>query len=65
MLLLRNKEKQNVLEMAIKEQSSRCVNLILDTISSVSLNNIHAVKKEFSKLLEYNSFEKYLQLCFF
>jgi hypothetical protein len=65
LILLDNKEGKNVLEIAMEANNSRCVNLILDKISRISINNIHALKDRFSELLDYNGFEDYLKLCFF
>jgi hypothetical protein len=65
MLLLKNADGDNVLQIALKHSNSRCVNLILEKISKISMNNIHAFKENFEELLNYNGFEDYLRLCFF
>ena len=65
MILLKNSEGNNVLQIALKQQNSKCVNLILEKISQISMNNIHAFKANFVELLNYNGFEGYLKLCFF
>jgi len=49
----------------MKNGNTRCVKLILDKLSAVSMNNIHAIKTNFVDLLNYNGFEDYLKLCFF
>jgi len=65
MIFLKDSNKDNVLQKAIKNGNTRCVKLILDKLSAVSMNNIHAVKQNFVDLLNYNGFEEYLKLCFF
>ena len=65
LLLMKNSNQKTVLQLAIDTESSRCVNLILEKISNLSMNNIHNVKENFGKLLEYNAFENYLALCFY
>jgi hypothetical protein len=65
MILLKDAEGNNVLQVALKRQNSKCVNLILEKMSKISMNNIHAFKANFVDLLNYNGFEEYLKLCFF
>lgn len=68
LLLLKNRDPNgpsNVLELAMQSSNARCVNLILDKLSKISMNNIHSLKNMMSQLLEYNGFEAYLSLCFF
>ncbi|CDW77734.1 wd-40 repeat protein [Stylonychia lemnae] len=65
MIFIKDNQGNNVLQKAIQYGNTRCVKLILDKLSSVSMNNIHAVKQNFGDLLDYNGFEEYLRLCFF
>eukprot|EP00347_Sterkiella_histriomuscorum_P005811 403355181 len=65
MLLIKDKNNQNVLQKAVENGNTRCVKLILDKLSAISMNNIHAIKQNFCDLIEYNGFEDYLRLCFF
>lgn len=60
MLLLRNNDGFNVLQLALKYENQRSVNLILKNLSGLSMNNIHALKENFTQLLDYNGFENYL-----
>ncbi|CDW72295.1 UNKNOWN [Stylonychia lemnae] len=62
MIFIKDNLGNNVLQKAIKNGNTRCVKLILDKLSSVSMNNIHAVKANFGDLLDYNGFEEYLRL---
>lgn len=65
MLLLKNSLGLNVLQVALKHENSRCVNLILEKLTQIQMNNIHALKENFEQLLNYSGFEEYLRLCFF
>ncbi|CDW79229.1 wd-40 repeat protein [Stylonychia lemnae] len=65
LLFVQDKNGKNVLQKAIDDQNMRCIKLILDKLSLVSFNNVHAIKSNFKQLLQYEGFHSYLKLCYF
>lgn len=64
-LLIINEDNKTPLHLAVDNTNYRAVNIILDKLSIMNVSNSESLKDLFESLLDFVSFNKYLNSCFF
>lgn len=64
-LLFMDKNSKTPIHAAIESKSNKSINILLKKLAKVNLNNSGNLRDIFDDLLDFHSFQEYLNLLFF